>query len=100
MPSKIPYHRPSHVVTAARDYERQRWRQEDKNFYSADRWRGLRASFLRRFPLCVMCKAEGISTLAVDLDHIIDRKVRPDLAYDPANLQGLCKPHHNAKRAM
>lgn len=99
MPSRIPYHRPKHMPTAAKVYEAQAFRLEDRRFYNGQRWRALRASFLRRFPLCRMCEAKGLFELADTVDHIIERKVNPDLAYDESNLQGLCKPCHNSKRS-
>ncbi|ONN68122.1 hypothetical protein BTM36_01835 [Herbaspirillum sp. VT-16-41] len=46
---------------------------------------------------CVMCLAEGIETLAVEVDH------RDPLwrggSNDQGNLQGLCKDHHDEKTA-
>jgi 5-methylcytosine-specific restriction endonuclease McrA len=96
MPNKIPYHKPPGMASPAKLYERQDSRQADKNFYAGSRWRDLRKSFLKRNPLC----ACGCGELAVDVDHKIDRKLRPDLAYDESNLQGLTKACHNAKRAI
>jgi 5-methylcytosine-specific restriction protein A len=34
---------------------------------------------------------------ATDADHIISRKRRPDLRYDIANGQGMCRPCHLTK---
>lgn len=48
-------------------------------------------------PLCVHCKAQGRVSLATDLDHITP--LFKGGADDETNLQGLCKPCHDAKTA-
>jgi len=69
--------------------------------YSCARWRRLRAWFLSRAPLCADPygdhKREGRAELATEVDHVIGRRKRPDLAWDPGNLQGLCKSCHSRK---
>lgn len=74
-------------------------RKADKRFYASKRWRTLREAFLSENPLCVCdeCKASGRDELADDVDHIIDRKVRPDLAYEWSNLQAMKHAHHSKK---
>lgn len=94
MPRKIPYHRPRFAMKAAGDYERQRSRQEDKNFYSGRKWRDLRSAFLRENPLCDECK----HALAEHVHHKQERKTHPHLAYEWLNLQALCEPCHNTMR--
>jgi 5-methylcytosine-specific restriction enzyme A len=98
MPKKIPYHKPRHVPSAAKLYESQPFRIEARSFYNGQRWRDLRVSFLLRSPLCVRCQGQGVSTLATVVDHIQERRDRPDLAYDESNLQPLCASCHNSKR--
>ncbi|MBI1348024.1 hypothetical protein GC163_17260 [bacterium] len=66
-------------------------RQEDKAFYSAPRWRRLRAMKLRMSPLCEC----GCGQAAKDVHHIIDRKEAPELAYEISNLQSLTKRCHS-----
>jgi 5-methylcytosine-specific restriction enzyme A len=97
MACKVPFHRPPGVADSKRIYERMPRRQEDKNFYSSAKWLKLRAVFLARKPLCVECEKEGRSEAAAHVDHVRPRKTHPELAFDWANLQGLCIPHHNAK---
>lgn len=67
------------------------------NFYGNKRWRDLRRMYLARNPLCVQCHAEGRTTPAREVDHIVPRRVDPSLQYAWSNLRGLCKPHHSRK---
>lgn len=49
-------------------------------------------------PLCVHCQSKGGVSLATELDHILPLfKGGVD---DETNLQGLCKPCHDAKTAQ
>jgi 5-methylcytosine-specific restriction protein A len=99
VPNRITTHRPVHLPGAGRVYERQASRRDDKAFYKSRAWRTLRAAFLREHPLCADClKAQRIKA-AVHVHHLVDRKDRPDLALDWDNLEALCQPCHNAKRA-
>lgn len=61
-------------------------------------WMDLRALFLMEYPLCRHCdEQDGLAVPAIDVDHIIDIVVRPDLRLDWDNLQSLCKTHHGRK---
>jgi 5-methylcytosine-specific restriction protein A len=53
---------------------------------------------LRRFPWCVVCQAEGKTTRATDVDHIVPR--RQGGTDDQSNLMPLCHSHHSQKTAM
>lgn len=63
-------------------------------------WRELRAKHLRKHPLCERCLAAGIYTTAAEVHHLrpvewgrtFDGMRR--LAYDPNNLQSVCRPCH------
>jgi 5-methylcytosine-specific restriction protein A len=59
----------------------------------------LRDVIVRRDPLCRRCEAAGRLTVTALVDHILPIWLRPDLRLDPDNLQGLCKPCHDAKTA-
>lgn len=68
------------------------------------RWRRLREYMLRCQPLCAECLRHDIARVATDVDHIepiIDLLARGDRerAFDPANLQSLCRSDHNQKTA-
>lgn len=62
-------------------------------------WRASRLAFLAKNPLCVHCLAEGITTLANVVDHIIPHKGNQTLFWDMSNWQALCTPCHNRKTA-
>lgn len=58
------------------------------------RWQALRMAVMERDGFkCVDCGARG----RLECDHIEPVRKRPDLAYDPANLQALCPSCHSAK---
>lgn len=59
-------------------------------FYSLPEWRALRYAAIEKYgKLCMAC---GVSCQGkrLHVDHIIPRKVRPDLMLDITNLQILC----------
>lgn len=58
----------------------------------------IRRKHFKEHPLCVMCDAKGIVTLATDLDHII--ALTNGGADVPSNRQGLCHPCHEEKTAI
>jgi 5-methylcytosine-specific restriction protein A len=99
MPGRIPTHRPPHLAPAARSYERQEDRREAIRWYQTEPWPSTRRAKLQQDPLCEPCLAQGRTTAAQQVHHRIDRRVRPDLAYDLGNLESVCIKCHNAKRA-
>lgn len=71
----------------------------DKNKpYGNQRWRNLRASFLRRNPLCAHCSRVGVNTQATIVDHIIPHEGDMTLMWSADNFQSLCPTCHGAKR--
>ena len=65
-------------------------------FLQADKdWR---EAVLDRDPLCVACRAEGLTVAAEEADHIVPLH-RGGARYDLANGEGLCKAHHSKKTA-
>lgn len=99
MPAKIPTHRPASSAHAAKAYERSAQRTEDRAFYNGKRWRGLRSAYLSQHPLCAPCEKVGRIEPATQVHHVEERKDKPDLAYEWDNLESVCLPCHNAKRA-
>ena len=82
------------------DYIEQR--TKNKGFYSNAKWRKTRLKVLARDHFeCVMCNAEGRLTInqkqSLEVDHIKELEIRPDLAYELSNLRALCKFHHNKR---
>lgn len=99
MPGKIPRARREPVRSlASKAYDQRDDRRKAKAFYKSRAWRQLRAAILAAEPLCCDCTRLGRVTVAVDVHHVVERRDRPDLALDPANLEPLCKPHHNGRR--
>ena len=80
-------------------YDRTADRVEAKRFYKSPQWRRCREAFLAGKPLCVDCRKRGVIRPAEHVHHKLERRDRPDLAFDHDNLEGLCQPHHNARRA-
>lgn len=70
---------------------------EAQRIYNSTRWKALRALYLSEFPLCAECTSRGLTVAAVDVDHREPLALRLDLAYEWANLQGLCRACHNVK---
>lgn len=58
-------------------------------------WDRKRAAVLKREPTCRLCRAEGIATPAVTVDHIKPKHLGGGDSDD--NLQPLCKPCHDGK---
>ena len=58
------------------------------------RWKALRMSILERDGFqCRKCGARG----KLEVDHVKPVRDRPDLAYEPSNLQSLCPRCHTRK---
>lgn len=71
-------------------------RSKYSQWYASRRWRKLRARFLARQPLCVYCKAEGRIEVATIVDHKVPHRGDLGLFWSEANLQPMCKPHHDS----
>lgn len=80
-----------------REFDRYRLSSHERGY--DHRWRQYRKSFLRRHPLCLRCKDEGIITAAVIVDHIRPHKQDNTLFWAKDNHQPLCKPCHDRKTA-
>ncbi|QRQ99703.1 HNH endonuclease signature motif containing protein [Dyadobacter sandarakinus] len=64
------------------------------------RWRDeVRPAQLRRKPECQECERQDRLTLATQVDHIIPLE-QGGAAFEPDNLQSLCKRCHDAKTAV
>jgi len=98
MPARVPAHRPARPAGPSRhrDYDRHARDPESRRFYPSTHWRKMRAVQLHARPLCERCLAEGRYTAATVVHHRLELADRPDLAFDPDNLESLC-PHHHSK---
>jgi 5-methylcytosine-specific restriction protein A len=86
------------LVRNDRDYQRRRRQNSaDARFLNSSDWRKIRATHLRKHPLCVHCKDEGKVVPADQVDHIQPPYGDTALMRDPSNLQSLCISHHARK---
>jgi 5-methylcytosine-specific restriction protein A len=90
-------HKKKAVSEEARAYNENSRDREAQRFYDSSAWRKLRAIKKKRSPLCEECYRQGRITPAYIVDHIIERRERPDIALDIDNLQTLCMACHNRK---
>ncbi len=95
MPSKITTYR-AHAPRPAKVYDATAMRRDDHRWYAGTPWQKLRRAVLARQPLCAECMRHARITLATTVHHIIERKDRPELALDEANLEALCGPCHSS----
>ncbi len=65
-----------------------------RHLYSTREWRQLKKAQLQRQPLCEMEHGARVEPATV-VNHRIPHKGDRALFFDPANLQSLCKPHHD-----
>lgn len=74
--------------------------EEYSRLIGSVRWRKLRARYLAAYSLCAECSRKGLIVPATEVHHIVpvergrDAEQRASLAYDPANLMGLCHGCH------
>jgi 5-methylcytosine-specific restriction enzyme A len=71
--------------------------QEFKHLYNSKLWKQLRQVHLARNPLCTSCLVEGNTTPANVVNHVRPHRGDWALFSDPANLQSLCKYHHDSE---
>ena len=77
-------------------YERARRTSANRRMYHTAAWRALRAAQLAAIPYC---EAPGCKCAATVVDHRVAHGGSNALFHDPANLQSLCKRHHDSKTA-
>lgn len=60
------------------------------------RWQRVREIKIARNPVCEECAAQGVTTVADDVHHIVPIRVDPSRRLDISNLRSLCRRHHAA----
>lgn len=109
MPARIPVHRPRAVdapIAGAEERLIRRRRRQDAARGSAHArgytkaWARYSRRRLLEFPLCVRCQEAGRLTGADVTDHIVPHRGDPELFWEPANHQSLCKPCHDRKTLL
>jgi 5-methylcytosine-specific restriction enzyme A len=96
---------PEHLLTRREERKQFDQRRSDdpiRKLYSTKGWQATRRLVLYRDPLCKLCKV-AFSTIA---DHVIPARKwiaqhggELESFFDDSNLQGICKPCHDAKTA-
>ena len=81
-------HRPTHKRRVSAEYH---------GWYAMPIWQAMRADHLLREPFCRECARNGIRTTATVVDHIQPHRGDWQRFTDRANLQSLCKYHHDKK---
>lgn len=90
----------THAQQAVRAADQARGKTADRGYDAT--WRKLSALKLKRNPRCEIrthCKGLIPDDAAVEVDHIIPIRERPDLRLSWSNLQSACKACHSAKTA-
>ncbi len=78
----------------ARSETAQAWRA----WYKLAVWTRLRGLALANEPLCRMCAADAVATVADTVDHVEPHKGQWALFIDPENLQSLCASCHSSRK--
>lgn len=71
---------------------------EYRKIYNSQRWRKLRAEYIKHNPLCVICKKDNRITEAKVVDHVKEIADGGDV-WNVSNLQSLCDRCHRVKTA-
>ena len=66
--------------------------------YNSAAWMKARRAYLCEHPMCVMCAQLGQHTFAEVVDHIKPHKDDPELFWDEANWQAICKRCHDSHK--
>lgn len=89
---------PAHEAAKAKAYDRWRGTAASRGYDGA--WKRLRDAHIHAHPLCARCEAQGLLTLATEVDHVQAVEVAPGRRLDRSNLQSLCHPCHMLKTAQ
>jgi 5-methylcytosine-specific restriction protein A len=87
-----------HSTLKEKDAVRHRNRPPWHNWYGLQRWKNVRAIFLKQHRLCKFCLEQGVIIPAQVVDHIIPHHGDHVLFWSPDNLQSLCKPCHDSSK--
>jgi len=68
---------------------------QHRGIYNNKIWRALRRDQLAKEPLCRYCMAMGHITAADTVNHKEPHRGDKNLAFDPENLESVCKPCHD-----
>lgn len=69
-------------------------------FYDSSQWRRKRKEFFNKSNLCDYCLVKGIARIAKYLDHLLNRRMWPELEWEDSNLRRACTECDNRKRRL
>jgi 5-methylcytosine-specific restriction enzyme A len=88
-----------HAKERQRQYDRERYHDEARQWYFSPRWRRASKAYLDEHPLCEPCLKLGIEHAAQVVDHKMPHKGNYDLFWDESNWQSMAKRCHDLKTA-
>lgn len=91
---KIPLLRDKKKKKSRPTYSTDKKKKRDA-IYHNKRWQSLRDQHLHLHPYCECCYALNYWKSGEDVHHIVSVNDDETLAYEPNNLQTLCKFHHS-----
>lgn len=99
MPKMPPIARSPHagavpVVKVDAKAASDKWRGSASSRGYDSRWQMARRGFLRLHPLCVCCRANGVTQPAEVVDHVVPHRGDRMLFWDSTNWQALCSACH------
>ncbi|UTH13304.1 HNH endonuclease [Macrococcus equipercicus] len=84
------------IKSVHKTYNNERVDVDEVAFYNTSEWKSVRVAVLQRdFYLCQQCKAQGITTVANTVHHIVELKDDWDKRLDMTNLETVCTACHN-----
>lgn len=92
---RCPAHQPVRSALKQRDRQRRRAGQPGRRWYYSAPWQRLRDHVLRS--AAWTCAGCGHVVLELDVDHITPHRGNPQVFWNRANLQALCKTCHARK---
>ena len=98
MPKRIPTWRPPWLGPPGdrhQQYNRQGRDREMAKLYGSARWQKFRALIKAERVLCERCKARGLVVIGEMVHHLVDPRDAPELAFDPGNVELLCRSCHS-----
>jgi 5-methylcytosine-specific restriction protein A len=70
--------------------------KNNRAFYQSHRWHEYSRQYRKKNRLCVLCEAQGKTTLSQCVDHILSIEKGGDM-WNPSNHQALCTSCHSKK---
>ena len=104
MPDQVPQFRPVRQGAVPLVDRHTRYNRTGRDptrlaIYSSARWQKFRRYIRRTRVICARCDEDGRVVLGQHVHHKISPRIRPDLTYEEANVELLCKGCHSRHHA-